>query len=157
VYDSESLAYDAIAASEVVAGDVCIIRFEGPKGGPGMPEMLSCTSALAGAGLGKKVALVTDGRFSGATHGIVIGHVVPEAAEGGPIALVRTGDTVTVNLSTKTINLDVDDAELAAREPAVAPKRAEMFGASTRSGAMSKYRALVSDASHGAVLVGADV
>jgi len=123
-----------------------VIRYEGPKGGPGMPEMLTPTSAIMGAGLGKDVALLTDGRFSGGSHGFIIGHITPEAAEGGPIALVRDGDPITIDAVTCEIRVDVPDAELATRRAAwkaPAPK-------ATR-GVLSKYVRLVKSASEGCV------
>jgi dihydroxy-acid dehydratase len=115
VFDSEEDMLAALEAGRIQKGDVVIIRYEGPKGGPGMPEMLTPTSAIMGAGLGKDVALLTDGRFSGGSHGFIIGHIVPEAQEGGPIALVRDGDVVTINAQTRVLNVDVDDAEMARR------------------------------------------
>src|SRR3982074_2535872 len=105
----------ALERKEIVKGDVVVIRYEGPKGGPGMPEMLTPTSAIMGAGLGKDVALLTDGRFSGGSHGFIVGHVTPEAQEGGPIALVRNGDIVTIDARKKELSVDVSDEELAAR------------------------------------------
>eukprot|EP00911_Craspedida_sp_UC1_P001133 UC1_evm1s855 len=116
VFDTESEAFNAIQAMEVSAGDAIVIRYEGPKGAPGMPEMLGVTGALIGAGLGDKCALLTDGRFSGASHGIVIGHITPEAKAGGPVALVRDGDIITIDLDNKTIDVNVDEAELAMRK-----------------------------------------
>ena len=100
---------------QIDKGQVIVIRYEGPKGGPGMPEMLSPTSVIMGAGLGKDVALITDGRFSGGSHGFIIGHLTPEAQEGGPVALVRDGDPIRIDANTKRIDLLIDDAELAAR------------------------------------------
>ena len=146
VYDSEEQALQAILDGDVVAGDVVVVRYEGPRGGPGMREMLSPTSAIMGKGLGDKVALITDGRFSGGSHGFVVGHITPEAAEGGPIALLRNGDGISIDAVERTVSVDVDDAELAARRAAWRldkdlPKR----------GALAKYAALVSSASTGAV------
>ncbi|MEX0675577.1 MAG: dihydroxy-acid dehydratase [Pirellulales bacterium] len=115
VYDGEEAMLHALERKEIAKGDVVIIRYEGPKGGPGMPEMLTPTSALAGAGLSKDVALVTDGRFSGGSHGFIVGHVTPEAQEGGPIGLVQTGDPITLDARDNRITLEVSDAELAAR------------------------------------------
>ena len=115
VYDGEEDMLHALERKEIVKGDVVIIRYEGPKGGPGMPEMLTPTSAIMGAGLGKDVALITDGRFSGGSHGFIVGHVTPEAQEGGAIALVRTGDRITLDASKNQISVDISDAELAAR------------------------------------------
>ncbi|MFO7679197.1 MAG: dihydroxy-acid dehydratase [Chloroflexota bacterium] len=115
VYDSEEAMLAGLENNEIQKGDVIVIRYEGPKGGPGMPEMLTPTSAIMGAGLGKDVALITDGRFSGGSHGFIVGHVCPEAQEGGPIALVRTGDIITIDANNNTIDMDVRDAEIAAR------------------------------------------
>ncbi len=146
VFDSEAACYDAVRAQRIGPGDVVIIRYEGPVGGPGMQEMLSVTAALVGEGLGDEVALITDGRFSGGTHGLMIGHVAPEAALGGPIALVAEGDQVTIDVDARRVDLDVDPDELASRLAAwraPAPRY-------TR-GVMAKYAALVSSASRGAV------
>ncbi|MBP7962089.1 MAG: dihydroxy-acid dehydratase [Caldilineaceae bacterium] len=146
VYDSEEESLHAIERGEVVAGDVVVIRYEGPKGGPGMREMLSITSAIMGAGLGKSVALITDGRFSGGTHGFVVGHVTPEAQDGGGLALVRTGDTITLDAVTHRMDVNVSDAELAARRAvwsAPAPKFTK--------GVLYKYMKTVSSASEGCV------
>jgi dihydroxy-acid dehydratase len=118
VYDGEEDMLHALERKEIAKGDVVIIRYEGPKGGPGMPEMLTPTSALMGAGLGKDVALITDGRFSGGSHGFIVGHVTPEAQEGGPIALARNGDRVTLDAKSNSISVEVSDAELAARREA---------------------------------------
>ena len=115
VYDSEEDMLHALERKEIVKGDVVIIRYEGPKGGPGMPEMLTPTSAIMGAGLGKDVALITDGRFSGGSHGFIVGHVTPEAQEGGPIALVQNGDRITLDAQTNSIVVEISDAEMAAR------------------------------------------
>ncbi|MCY4155155.1 MAG: dihydroxy-acid dehydratase [Gammaproteobacteria bacterium] len=116
VFDSEEEMLAALEQDEIKQGDVVVIRYEGPKGGPGMPEMLTPTSALMGAGLGDSVAMITDGRFSGGSHGFIIGHVVPEAQEGGPIALIKNGDNVIINAKTNLINLDLSDEELAQRK-----------------------------------------
>jgi dihydroxy-acid dehydratase len=118
VYDDEASAVEAIASDRVVPGSVIIIRYVGPKGGPGMPEMLTPTSTLAGAGLDDRVALVTDGRFSGVTRGACVGHVVPEAADGGPIALVHNGDIVSIDIPGRTIVLEVSGEELERRRAA---------------------------------------
>ncbi|HVY64670.1 MAG TPA: dihydroxy-acid dehydratase [Gammaproteobacteria bacterium] len=146
VFDSEQLALRAILDGVVVAGDVVVIRYEGPKGAPGMPEMLSPTGALIGRGLGGKVALITDGRFSGGSHGFVVGHVTPEAAVGGPIAIVEDGDPIVIDAARKTIDLglsrDTIDRRLRAWKPP-APK--------ADRGLLAKYARLVSSASHGAV------
>jgi len=115
VFDSEEEMLAAMERGEIHKGNVVVIRYEGPKGGPGMPEMLSPTSVIVGAGLGKEVALITDGRFSGGSHGFIIGHITPEAQEGGPIALVRDGDMITIDAATRRIDLDVDEAEMAKR------------------------------------------
>lgn len=146
VYDCEEDMLKGLEDGEIVKGDVIIIRYEGPKGGPGMPEMLTPTSAVAGAGLIKDVALITDGRFSGGSHGFIIGHVVPEAIEGGPIALIKTGDTITVDTVNHEINMDVSDAELATRKAAwVQPSY------KATKGTLYKYLKSVKDASHGCV------
>jgi dihydroxy-acid dehydratase len=146
VYDSEEDMLHALERKEIVKGDVVIIRFEGPKGGPGMPEMLTPTSAIMGAGLGKDVALMTDGRFSGGSHGFIVGHITPEAQAGGPIALVRNGDRITIDADRNTLSVDLSDAELEARRSAwvMPPYKA------TR-GTLAKYIRLVKDASHGCV------
>ena len=118
VYDSEELMLAALEKGEIIKGDVVVIRFEGPKGGPGMPEMLTPTSAIMGAGLGEHVALMTDGRFSGGSHGFIIGHVTPEAQEGGPLALIRNGDRITIDAEKNSLSVELSDAELAARRKA---------------------------------------
>jgi dihydroxy-acid dehydratase len=146
VFESEEATFAAVQSGRIKAGDVVVIRNEGPKGGPGMREMLAVTGAIMGAGLGDSVALVTDGRFSGATHGFMVGHVAPEAVNGGPIALVRDGDMITIDEPTKRIDLEVPAAELEARRKqwvAPAPK--------TTRGVVGKYAALVSSAALGAV------
>ena len=127
-------------------GDVIVIRYEGPKGGPGMREMLSTTSAIYGQGMGADVALITDGRFSGATHGFCIGHVGPEAAVGGPIALLKNGDKIVIDANKGTIDMLVPEAELAARRAAWQPRKTDY-----QSGAIWKYAQLVGPASLGAV------
>jgi len=146
VFDSEEEAMQAVQAGRIVAGDVVVIRYEGPRGGPGMREMLGVTAALVGQGLGETVALLTDGRFSGATRGLMAGHVAPEAAHGGPIAALHDGDTVTFDVENRTLSADLPDGELRARlrewrEPE--PRYS--------TGVMAKYAALVSSASEGAV------
>jgi len=146
VFDAEEQALQGILNGDIVKGDVIVIRYEGPKGGPGMREMLSPTSAIMGKGLGKEVALITDGRFSGGTHGFVVGHITPEAHVGGTLAIVENGDKITIDAETRNLTLHVDDAEIAARlakwqQPA--PKY-------TR-GVLAKYAKLVSSASEGAV------
>jgi dihydroxy-acid dehydratase len=146
VFDSEDAAMEAILADRIKAGDVVVIRYEGPKGGPGMREMLSPTSAIIGKGLGESVGLITDGRFSGGTWGMVVGHVAPEAYVGGTLALVREGDSITIDSNTLLLQLNVDDAELARRRAAwkaPAPRY-------TR-GALAKFAALASTASRGAI------
>jgi len=146
VFDSEEDMITGLEQGKIKSGDVIIIRFEGPKGGPGMPEMLTPTSALAGAGFLDDVALITDGRFSGGSHGFIIGHVVPEAQEGGPIALVQDGDIITIDDVTHSINVDISDDEMKARRNAWnAPEL------KTNSGVLYKYTKLVSDASNGCV------
>jgi len=149
VFDSEAACYDAVRAQRIGPGDVVVIRYEGPVGGPGMQEMLSVTAALVGEGLGGEVALLTDGRFSGGTHGLMIGHVAPEAALGGPIALVQEGDEVAIDVDARRLDLIVDDAELARRRDAWSPPDARYTG-----GVLAKYAALVSSASEGAVTTG---
>lgn len=149
VFESEEESLTAILAGKIRAGDVVVIRHEGPRGGPGMREMLAPTSALMGAGLGESVALITDGRFSGATHGLVVGHVSPEAATGGLIGLVREGDSITVDAVSRVLSLQVPDAEIAKRRAAwtAPPPRF------TR-GVLAKYARVVSSASLGAVTDG---
>jgi dihydroxy-acid dehydratase len=115
VFDSEEDMLHGLERGEIVKGDVVIIRYEGPKGGPGMPEMLTPTSAIMGAGLGSDVALLTDGRFSGGSHGFIVGHITPEAQEGGPIALVQTGDRITIDAESNEINVALSEQELTAR------------------------------------------
>jgi dihydroxy-acid dehydratase len=146
VFDSEEECMQAILANRIRAGDVLVIRYEGPRGGPGMREMLSPTSALIGAGLGDSVGLVTDGRFSGGTHGLVVGHVAPEAAVGGTIALVEEGDSITIDAGQRLLRLDVSDAEIKKRRAAWQPPKPRY----TR-GVLAKYARLVSSASIGAV------
>ena len=115
VYDSEEETLHALERKEIKAGDVVVIRYEGPKGGPGMSEMLTVTSAIMGAGLGKSVALITDGRFSGGTHGFVVGHVTPEAQDGGLLAVLRNGDVITIDAEKNTLDADLTAAEIASR------------------------------------------
>ncbi|MBE7466998.1 MAG: dihydroxy-acid dehydratase [Planctomycetes bacterium] len=145
-YDSEELMLAALERSEIKKGDVVIIRYEGPKGGPGMPEMLTPTSAIVGAGLGNDVALLTDGRFSGGSHGFIIGHICPEAQEGGPIALVRDGDTVTIDAKTRAIEVNVSSAELDKRRAAWKAPALKASG-----GVLYKYIRAVRPASQGCV------
>src|SRR5262252_8343942 len=146
VFESEESALDAILASDIKPGDVIVIRYEGPRGGPGMREMLAPTSALIGAGLGDSVGLITDGRFSGGTYGMVVGHVAPEAAEGGGIALVEEGDRITIAADKRLQQLDIPDGELEKRHAAWSPP-APAFD----YGVLAKYRKLVSSSSRGAV------
>ncbi|WP_396586863.1 dihydroxy-acid dehydratase [Bermanella sp. R86510] len=146
VFHSEEETQERILDGTVVAGDVLVIRYEGPKGGPGMREMLSPTSAIMGKGLGSDVALITDGRFSGGSHGFVVGHITPEAAVGGPIALVEDGDTITIDAVNNSISLDISDEELAKRQAAWVPPKPRF----TR-GVLAKYARTVSSASTGAV------
>ncbi|MGH7703297.1 MAG: dihydroxy-acid dehydratase, partial [Gemmatimonadales bacterium] len=146
VFESEESCLDAILAGRIVAGDVIVIRYEGPRGGPGMREMLAPTSALVGAGLGDSVGLITDGRFSGGTYGMVVGHVAPEAAVGGNIALVQEGDSITIDARRRLLQLNIPDERLARRRAAwVAPQPRYT------SGVLAKYAKLVSSASTGAV------
>ncbi|MGI8895082.1 MAG: dihydroxy-acid dehydratase, partial [Casimicrobiaceae bacterium] len=149
VYDSEPEVMDAITQKKIVAGDIVVIRYEGPKGGPGMQEMLAPTSALIGQGLGESVGLITDGRFSGATWGMVVGHVAPEAYVGGTIALVREGDSITIDAHRLLLQLNVPDEELARRRAAWKPPPPRY----TR-GLLAKYMKLVSTASKGAITDG---
>lgn len=146
VFDAEEEAFDAITKCEIVEGDIVVIRYEGPKGGPGMREMLAVTAALVGQGLGEKVAMVTDGRFSGATRGFMIGHVAPEAMVGGPIALVKEGDRIAIDIQKSTIDLVVSKAELKKRMIKWKPIKQHY-----KTGALAKYASLVQSASIGAV------
>ncbi len=146
VFDSEEQALDAILEGKIKKGDVIVIRYEGPKGGPGMREMLSPSAALMGAGLGKDVALITDGRFSGGTHGIMVGHIAPEAYEGSNLALVEESDTITINLDTLTLDLEVDEKTLSKRKSKWSPPKSKF-----QHGVLAKYVKLVSSASKGAV------
>ena len=148
VFDSEDDAIAAIKGGKIVAGDVVVIRYEGPKGGPGMREMLNPTSAIVGMGLGSTVALITDGRFSGASRGASIGHVSPEAAAGGPIGLVEEGDIIAIDINANTINMKVSDEELARRRANWTPKTKEV------TGYLKRYAALVTSADKGAILKG---
>ena len=148
VFDSEDDAIAAIKSGKIVAGDVVVIRYEGPKGGPGMREMLNPTSAIVGMGLGSTVALITDGRFSGASRGASIGHVSPEAAAGGPIGLVEEGDIIAIDINANTINMKVSDEELARRRANWTPKTKEV------TGYLKRYAALVTSADKGAILKG---
>ncbi len=146
VFDSEEEILGALERKEIQKGDVIVIRYEGPKGGPGMPEMLTPTSAIVGAGLGKDVALITDGRFSGGSHGFIVGHVTPEAQEGGPIALVKNGDRIAIDATANTLSVELSDEELAARRKAwtMPPYKADR-------GTLAKYIRLVKSAALGCV------
>jgi len=144
VFDGERAALDALAAGRIVAGDAVVIRYEGPKGGPGMREMLAITGAIKGAGLGKDVLLITDGRFSGGTTGLCVGHVAPEAVDGGPIAFVRDGDKITLDVANRALEVEIEDVE--ARREGWTPKPAKY----TR-GVLGKYAKVVQSAAHGAV------
>ena len=146
VFDSEEASLEAILAGRIKPGDVVVIRYEGPKGGPGMREMLSPTSAIIGAGLGDSVGLITDGRFSGGTYGLVVGHVAPEAAVGGALALVEEGDAITIDAERRVLQLDVSDAELKQRRA-----RWKVPAPRYTTGVLAKYAKLVSSASLGAV------
>lgn len=146
VFDGERKALDALAEGAIAAGDVVVIRYEGPKGGPGMREMLAITGAIKGAGLGKDVLLITDGRFSGGTTGLCVGHIAPEASDGGPIAFLRDGDQITLDVANMTLDVHVDEAELAARAEGWEPLPPKY----TR-GVLGKYRKVVQSAAHGAV------
>ncbi len=149
VYDAEEDMLKALEDGEIVKGDVIVIRYEGPKGGPGMPEMLTPTSAIMGAGLGSDVAMITDGRFSGGSHGFIIGHVVPEAQEGGPIGLIKNGDVITVDAEKLELSVDVDDAEMQARR-----SQWTMPPYKTTRGTLFKYIKLVQNASEGCITDG---
>ncbi|MEH1950655.1 MAG: dihydroxy-acid dehydratase [Nostoc sp.] len=146
VFDSEEECLDAILAGKIKAGDVIIVRYEGPKGGPGMREMLAPTSAIIGAGLGDAVALITDGRFSGGTYGMVVGHVAPEAAVGGAIALIEEGDSITIDANSRLLQINISDAELASRRAKWQPRPPRYT-----KGILAKYAKLVSSSSVGAV------
>ena len=151
VFDREELAFDSVSKGEIDEGDVVVIRYEGPKGGPGMREMLATTAALVGQGLGKKVAMVTDGRFSGGTRGFMVGHVAPEAFVGGPIALVKDGDKISISTDSNLINLHVSEDEL--------QKRKQEWKKPTpnyQSGALAKYASLVGSAADGAITIPAN-
>ncbi len=147
VFDGEEAAMLAVTTGQINEGDMIVIRNEGPAGGPGMREMLAVTGALVGAGLGDSVALMTDGRFSGATHGFMVGHVAPEAARGGPIAAVREGDTVTIDVKARRLDVDLTDEEIAERVAAYEPPDNGESG----TGVLAKYAKLVSSAAEGAV------
>ena len=146
IFDCEEDILPALENNEIQKGDVIVIRYEGPKGGPGMPEMLTPTSAIMGAGLGSDVAMITDGRFSGGSHGFIIGHVVPEAQEGGPIALIKNGDLITIDAEKNVINVDLTENELTRRrsEWVMPPYKANR-------GTLYKYIKTVKSASEGCV------
>jgi dihydroxy-acid dehydratase len=146
VFDGERAAMDALEAGQIVAGDVVVIRYEGPKGGPGMREMLAITGAIKGAGLGKDVLLLTDGRFSGGTTGLCVGHVAPEAVDAGPIAFVRDGDRIRLDVANRLLDVTVDEAELAARKDGWTPHEPKYT-----KGVLGKYAKVVQSAAHGAV------
>ena len=146
VFDSEEAATEAILNGRITAGDIVVVRYEGPRGGPGMREMLTPTSAIAGMGLDKEVALLTDGRFSGGTRGAAIGHISPEAADGGPIALVQEGDRIRIDIPGKTISLLVGESELADRRAAWRPPEPKI-----QHGYLARYSRMVSSGSTGAV------
>ena len=147
IYESQEEAVLGIKAGEVKSGDVVVIRYEGPKGGPGMPEMLAPTSAIMGMGLGSEVALITDGRFSGGTRGACVGHVSPEGASGGPIASLNAGDMITIDIPKRQLSVDLTDAEISQRMAALAP-----FEPKIKSGYLSRYSRMVTSANTGAVL-----
>ena len=146
VFDSEEAAMQAVTGKQIKAGDVVVIRYEGPKGGPGMREMLSVTAAIVGEGLGESVALLTDGRFSGATRGLMVGHVAPEAALGGPIAAIREGDKITIDTKIRKLSLEISDTEIARRLAEWKPPAPRY-----KTGVFAKYAALVTSASEGAI------
>jgi dihydroxy-acid dehydratase len=146
VFDSEEAAFAAVRARQIRAGDVVVIRYEGPVGGPGMREMLGVTGALIGEGLGDSVALITDGRFSGATHGLMVGHIAPEAARGGPIAALHDGDTVVLDVEKRQLNVELPAEEIEQRLKTWRPPAPHYT-----SGVFAKYAALVSSASEGAI------
>ena len=146
VFDCEDDAFEKVSAGGITEGDVVVIRYEGPKGGPGMREMLATTAALVGQGLGKNVAMVTDGRFSGGTRGFMVGHVAPEAYVGGPIALVKDGDKITIDIEAGSIMLDVSEIEIEKRRSQWSPPSPNYS-----SGALAKFASLVGSAANGAV------
>src|SRR5205823_13701148 len=146
VFESEGDAFRAVKAQEIQANDVVVIRNEGPAGGPGMREMLQVTAAIVGEGLGEEVALLTDGRFSGGTRGLMVGHVAPEAVKDGPIAALRDGDEVTIDVTTRHLDVNLSDAEIAERIAAYEPPEPPYS-----SGVMAKYARSVGSAAHGAV------
>ena len=147
VFDCEEDAIAAIKGGKIVAGDVVVIRYEGPKGGPGMREMLNPTSAIAGMGLGSSVALITDGRFSGASRGASIGHVSPEAAVGGPIALIQEGDIISIDIDALSLNVKVSDEEMAKRKAEWKPREPKVT-----TGYLARYASMVTSGNRGAIL-----
>jgi dihydroxy-acid dehydratase len=147
IFESEESATSGVLEGKVKSGDVVVIRYEGPRGGPGMQEMLSCTSAIVGRGLGESVALITDGRFSGATRGACIGHISPEAAAGGPIALIESGDTISIDIPARTLTLEISDSDFAKRKAAW-----KRHPAKIDYGYLARYAAQVTSADTGAVL-----
>ena len=147
VFDCEEDAIEAIKGGKIVAGDVVVIRYEGPKGGPGMREMLNPTSAIAGMGLGSSVALITDGRFSGASRGASIGHVSPEAAVGGPIALIEEGDIISINIPEMKLEVRVSEEEMKARKEKWQPREPKVT-----TGYLARYASMVTSGSRGAIL-----
>jgi dihydroxy-acid dehydratase len=149
IFNSEEEAFAAIVGKKIKKNDVLVIRYEGPKGGPGMREMLSVTAAIVGEGLGDSVALITDGRFSGGTHGFVVGHVAPEAAMGGPIAALRNGDMIAIDSNKKSINVELGAKEIKSRL-----KKLKPYVPKIRTGVLAKYSKLVSSAAYGAVTCG---
>jgi dihydroxy-acid dehydratase len=146
VFDSEEECFAAVKAQAITSGDVIVIRYEGPAGGPGMREMLHVTAAIVGEGLGEEVALITDGRFSGATHGLMVGHIAPEAARGGLLAALRDGDTITLDVDARRLDVDLSEDEIAARMAGWTPPEPRY-----RTGVLAKYASLVSSASEGAI------
>ena len=146
VFESEEECLEGVLDGTVIKGDVLVIRYEGPKGAPGMREMLSPTSAIMGKGLGEDIALITDGRFSGGSHGFVVGHVTPEAIEGGPIAIVQTGDRISIDAETNEVKIELSDEEIAARL-----EKWQKPAARYTRGVLAKFAASVSSASEGAV------
>jgi dihydroxy-acid dehydratase len=148
VFDSEEETFAAVKAGRVVAGDVVVIRYEGPHGGPGMREMLHVTAAIVGEGLSESVALVTDGRFSGATHGFMVGHIAPEASKGGPLAALREGDIVVIDVAKGELNAELSEAELAERLASWVEPEPRY-----RRGVLANYATLVASASKGAVML----
>jgi dihydroxy-acid dehydratase len=152
VFNSEEAAMQAVTSKQIKAGDVVVIRYEGPKGGPGMREMLGVTAAIVGEGLGESVALITDGRFSGATRGLMVGHVAPEAALGGPIAAIHEGDRILIDAQKRKLEVEISDAEISRRMSQWKPPAGHY-----KTGVFAKYAALVSSAAEGAITTPARV